>query len=75
MSYIIIRIYSFECDHATCTRVEEYGGPFIEDAMKELRTAGWTIRTERVPGITVKTRRVRKHYCPDHNPEPAPKAD
>lgn len=56
MSYIVIRIYSFECDYPGCEQVEEHGGPFIADGLRGLRSGGWTIT------------RDRKHYCPKHKP-------
>jgi hypothetical protein len=56
MSYLVIRIYSFECDEPGCHEVMECGGPYIEDALRELRTPNtkWAV---------VK----RKHYCPAHH--------
>jgi hypothetical protein len=44
MSYIVIRVYSFECDHPGCDTIEEGSGPYITDAIRELRRWGWTIR-------------------------------
>jgi hypothetical protein len=54
MSCIVIRIYSFECDHPGCDCVEEVDGVYDKpDAERHLRDRGWTVRN-------------RKHYCPTH---------
>jgi hypothetical protein len=57
VSYLVIRVYSFECDRPGCEEVMECGGPYIADALRELRseTTGWTV----VKG---------KHYCRRHKP-------
>lgn len=54
MNYLIIRIYSFECDYPDCPEVDEGGGPYIDDALREIKRDGWTVRD-------------RKHYCPAHS--------
>ena len=59
MSYLVIRIYSFECDAPGCEEVTECGGPSLRDALKELRWApmGWVIRG---------TGRRRRIFCSLH---------
>ena len=58
MSYIVLKVYSFECDHPDCgvsnVEILPLPGEGLRGALKELR------RTERW------TTRNGKHYCPKH---------
>ena len=62
MSYVVIRVYSFECDHPGCEETTECGGPELRDALRELRWApvGWTLTGRG---------RKRRTYCPEHKPQ------
>lgn len=59
MSYIVIPVYSFECDHPGCTQTYDstpgnHGNHRLLDAANaELRTQGWAAKDG-------------KHYCPQH---------
>lgn len=58
MSYIVIRVYSFECD--ICGAVTEVGGePDIKTAERVLR------RTEHW-GVAPGANSDHGHYCPKH---------
>jgi hypothetical protein len=61
MSYIVIRVWSFECDFPGCGDCEEYDGSFsITDARKGLRKRGWTTRHRRG--------HKPEEFCPRHAP-------
>lgn len=58
MSYIVIKVYSFECDYPGCnvTNIEvlPHAGEGLRGALKELRRSEhWTVKDG-------------KHYCPKH---------
>lgn len=61
MSYIVIKVYSFECDYPGCrvTNMEivpdqRHQQPLLRAAEHELRTSErWTVKAGR-------------HYCPKH---------
>jgi hypothetical protein len=58
MSYIVIKIYSFECDRcdATYDVTPRPDKPvLLRSAQSELRYAGWAVHDG-------------KHYCPKHKP-------
>lgn len=56
VSYIVIKVYSFECDHCG-TIYDVTPRPdkpvLLRSAQSELRGAGWFVRDG-------------KHYCPEH---------
>jgi hypothetical protein len=59
MSYIVIKVYSFECDK--CGALYDVTPRpdkriLLRDAQSELRRAGWRM----LDG---------NHYCPEHKPE------
>jgi hypothetical protein len=41
MAYIIVRVYSFECDRPDCDTVEEIQAPNLREARKQLTETGW----------------------------------
>lgn len=54
MSYIVIKVYSFECDHQGCRDdAWEVQTSSLREAGRELRARGWTFRNG-------------EHFCPDH---------
>ena len=69
MSYIVISVYSFECerdgeDGHSCGCPEftpgNHPGQLLQTAHRQLRDEGWVIRN--VDGRW-------EHYCPRHNPQ------
>lgn len=46
MAYIVIRVYSFECDVPDCDRSEDVAVPTLREARQELRRHGWTRSNE-----------------------------
>lgn len=53
MSYLLIRVHSFECDFPGCSAEEEHAERLKTDAWAILRRSGWTARKD-------------KHLCPKH---------
>ena len=63
MSYIVMKVYSFECDHITdrhglggLEEILPQQGTGLRGALKELRGHGWTVRDG-------------EHFCPEHKPQ------
>jgi hypothetical protein len=52
MTYLLIRVHSFACDHPGCTAEEEHAEPTKAKAVAILRAGGWQIG--------------RKILCPAH---------
>jgi hypothetical protein len=58
MSYIVIKVYSFECDYPGCavTNCDIEAVRDLREALKDLRRREhWTVKDG-------------KHYCPKHIP-------
>jgi len=53
VSYLLIRVHSFECDFPGCSAEEEHAERLKTDAWAILRRSGWTARKD-------------KHLCPKH---------
>jgi len=54
MSYLLIKVWSFECDHPGCQVMEDVPEPYLGDAEKALVAgSGWA-------------KRKREHFCPAH---------
>ena len=52
MSYIVIKVYSFECDYDGCEEIIEAQRPSLPEAKDEIKTHGWQVLPKNV------------HLCP-----------
>jgi hypothetical protein len=56
---MLIRLWSFMCDHAGCGFTEDIGNHYLAGATSDLSSYGWT--------VTGRGHNAR-HFCPDHKP-------
>lgn len=71
MGYIVLKVYSFECDDPSCSHLFECTpaniapatGSLLDEAHRQLRSEGWTANRNYAPGAGWSQ---WLHFCPKH---------